>query len=326
MMTLARNNLLSPPVLAFALGIIGTRLKSDLKLPSPLPALLSTYLLLAIGLKGGAALAKADVSELAWPAVATIAVGVTIPLVAFFALLRIGRLSAHNAAAMAAFYGSVSAVTFTAAMTFMERGNYPVEGFLPSLLALLEVPGIVVALLLAVRYGVSTENGTDAPAPALGPALREVLTGKSIMLLVGGIVIGTLSGADGAIRMAPFFVAPFQGVLVLFLLDLGARAGEGLGELRRGGRAVIVFAVLAPLVFGPLGVAVGTLAGLRIGGAAVFGAMTASASYIAAPAAVKVALPQVDVAIPLTAALAITFPLNLVIGIPLYTELAQLLS
>ena len=316
-LTLARSNLLSPPVLSFGLGMFGARVKSDLKLPSPLPTLLSTYLLLAIGLKGGTALAKADAGELALPAVATIAIGCLIPAVTFFVLRRIAGMPTSAAAAMAAFYGSVSAVTFTAAMTFMERGDYPVEGFMASLLAILEIPGIIVALLLAARYSANMK---------LGPALHEVLTGRSILLLGGGLVIGALSGADGAEQIAPFFVTPFQGILVLFLLDLGARAGDGLGGLRRSGPAVITFALAAPLVFGPLGVAVGTLAGLGVGGAAVFGAMTASASYIAAPAAVRVALPDVDIAVPLTAALAITFPFNLVIGIPLYLEIAKLLG
>lgn len=316
-MSLARANLLSPPVLAFGLGMLGTRMKSDLKLPAPLPTLLSTYLLLAIGLKGGAALAKADPGDVALPAIVTVGIGCLIPVVTFYVLRRLARMPAASAAAMAAFYGSVSAVTFTAAMTFMERGKYAVEGFLPSLLAILEIPGIVVALLLAARSSTSMK---------LGPALHEVLTGRSIMLLGGGLVIGALSGADGAERIAPFFVTPFQGILVLFLLDLGARAGDGLGELRRSGPTVIAFAIVAPLVFGPLGVALATFAGLGVGGAAVFGAMTASASYIAAPAAVRVALPEVDIAVPLTAALAITFPFNLVIGIPLYLEIAQLLG
>ncbi len=316
-LTLARANLLSPPVLSFGLGMFGARIKSDLKLPSPLPALLSTYLLLAIGLKGGSALAKSDASDVALPALATIGIGCLIPIITFFVLQRVAKLSTMNAAAMAAFYGSVSAVTFTAAMTFMERGDYAVEGFLPSLLAILEIPGIIVALLLAARYSANMK---------IGPALHEVLTGRSIMLLGGGLLIGALSGADGAERIAPFFVSPFQGILVLFLLDLGARAGDGLGELRRSGPAVIAFAIAAPLVFGPLGVAVATLAGLGVGGAAVFGAMTASASYIAAPAAVRVALPDVDIAVPLTAALAVTFPFNLIVGIPLFLEVAQLLA
>ena len=295
--------------------MFGARVKSDLKLPSPLPTLLSTYLLLAIGLKGGSALAKANIRDVALPAIATIGVGCLIPTITFFVLQRIARMSTTAAAAMAAFYGSVSAVTFTAAMTFMERGEFEVEGFLPSLLAILEIPGIIVALLLAARHSAHM---------ALGPALHEVLTGRSIVLLGGGLVIGALSGADGAERIAPFFVTPFQGILVLFLLDLGARAGDGFGELRRSGPAVIAFAIAAPLLFGPVGVAVATFAGLGVGGAAVFGAMTASASYIAAPAAVRVALPDVDIAVPLTAALAITFPFNLIVGIPLYLEIAQL--
>lgn len=316
-LSLAKANLLSPPVLSFGLGMFGARIKSDLKLPAPLPTLLSTYLLLAIGLKGGSALATADVGDVALPALATIGVGCLIPVVTFFVLQRGTRMSVTGAAAMAAFYGSVSAVTFTAAMTFMERGDYAVEGFLPALLAILEIPGIVVALLLAARYSANMK---------LGPALHEVLTGRSILLLGGGLAIGALSGADGAERIAPFFVAPFHGILVLFLLDLGARAGDGIAELRRSGPAVIGFAIAAPLVFGPLGVALATLAGLGIGGAAVFGAMTASASYIAAPAAVRVALPDVDIAVPLTAALAVTFPFNLVVGIPLFLEIAQLLG
>ena len=316
-LTLARANLLSPPVLAFGLGVFGARVKSDLRLPSPLPTLLSTYLLLAIGLKGGAALAVADAGDLALPALATLGLGIVIPLISYAALNGPGRMPARQAAAFAAFYGSVSAVTFTAATTFLDKQGIPVEGFMPSLLALLEVPGIVIALVLAARFGGNM---------ALRPALHEVLTGRSVLLLVGGLGIGWASGTDGAERIAPFFVGPFQGILVLFLLDLGVLAGEKLGELRRSGPAVVVFALLAPLAFGPVGVVVGSLAGLGRGGAAVLGAMAASASYIAAPAAVRVALPDIDIGIPLTAALGLTFPLNLVIGIPLYAEIAARLA
>jgi hypothetical protein len=317
MLTLARANLLSPPVLAFGLGVFGARVKSDLRLPSPLPTLLSTYLLLAIGLKGGAALGKAEAGDLALPALATLAIGCLIPVASYVVLAGPGRMQPRMAAAFAAFYGSVSAVTFTAATTFMEKEGIAFEGFLPSLLALLEVPGIVVALVLAARFG---------GGMALKPALHEVLTGRSVLLLVGGLGIGWASGADGAERIAPFFVGPFQGILVLFLLDLGVVAGEKLGELRRSGSAVIVFALVAPLVFGPLGVLLGSLAGLGVGGAAIFGAMTASASYIAAPAAVRVALPDIDIGLPLTAALGVTFPLNLVVGIPIFTEIAKLIG
>lgn len=317
MLSLARANLLSPPVLAFGLGVFGARVKSDLRLPAPLPTLLSTYLLLAIGLKGGTALSTADGGDLLLPAIATLGLGVVIPLVSYLVLHGPGHMPARQAAAFAAFYGSVSAVTFTAATTFLEKEGIPFEGFMPSLLALLEVPGIVVALVLAARFG---------GGMALRPALHEVLTGRSVLLLVGGLAIGWASGADGAERIAPFFVGPFQGILVLFLLDLGVLAGEKLGELRRSGAAVVVFALIAPLVFGPVGVIVGDLAGLSCGGAAVLGAMAASASYIAAPAAVRVALPDIDIGVPLTAALALTFPLNLIIGIPVYAEIAARLG
>jgi uncharacterized protein len=194
---LARDNLLSPPVLAFGLGVLGARLKSDLRLPSPIPTLLSTYLLLAIGIKGGIALTKASLDEMVLPALATLAIGCAIPLATFAVLKGPGKLQTRQAAAFAAFYGSVSAVTFTAAMAFMEKEGTPAEGFLPALLALLEVPGIVVALVLAQRFGA---------AMALRPALREVLTGRSVLLLIGGLAIGGRRGRSGF----PFLCGPFS--------------------------------------------------------------------------------------------------------------------
>ena len=178
----------------------------------------------------------------ALPALATVTLGCIIPLASFVVLKH--KLAVALAAAVAAFYGSVSAVTFTAAMTFMEEADLPVEGFLPSLLALFEVPGIVLALVLAARFGQHLR---------LGPALREVLTGRSIMLLGGGLLIGAVSHPSSMERISPLFVSLFGGVLVLFLLDLGAVAGEKFGELRQGGLLLPIFAIGAPLVFGPLG-------------------------------------------------------------------------
>jgi uncharacterized protein len=315
--SLASANLLSPAVLAFALGVLGARLNSDLRLPAPIPTLLSTYLLLAIGLKGGVALANADASDLPVPVVATLVIGTAIPLATYLVLRRFSDLTVPMAAAFAAFYGSVSAVTFTAANTFVLDQGLKVEGFLPALLALMEIPGIIIALVIAARAG----SGMDLKA-----ALHEVVTGRSVMLLVGGLTIGALSGAESLDRVAPFFVAPFQGILVLFLLDLGVVAGEKIGDLRTSGRAIPLFALFAPIVFGSIGVVVGHLAGLSVGGTAIFASMAASASYIAAPAAVRVALPDVDVGVPLAAAIGITFPFNLIIGIPLFTELAYLLG
>lgn len=318
MFELARANLTAVPVLAFALGVIAARLRSDLRLPQAVGAFLSAYLLLAIGLKGGVALARTGVSEIWAPALATLAVAVTLPLVTYATFRRLGRFAVADAAALAAHYGSVSAVTFTAAVAFVAAAGAPSEGFLPALVALLEVPGIAIALVLAQRHGSGAES--------LRAAIHEVLSGKSVMLLGGGLVIGAVAGPSGAAAVEPFFVGLFPGLLALFLLDLGTLAGEHMAAIRKAGRFLVTFALAAPLAFGIVGAGVGTLAGLSTGGAAVFAAMAASASYIAAPAAVRVALPAANPGIYLTASLALTFPLNLTIGIPLYYQVATILS
>jgi len=314
---LLRTNLLSPTVLAFALGITATLVKSDLKIPDALCTTLSIYLLLAIGLKGGAALATTPISLVWKPALATLALGVLTPLLSYVTLRRLGRFDVVNAAAVAAHYGSVSAVTFIAATTFMQAAQEPIEGFLPTLVAILEVPAIVIALLIARR---SLGGGS------LGEAVREIFSGKSILLLLGGSIMGLLSGPEGLKQVAPVFVEPFQGVLVLFLLELGMVAAKRLRDLRKVGSFLLGFAIVMPIVQGSLGVWLGSLAGMSVGGAMVLGTMAASASYIAAPAAVRIALPQANPSYYLTASLGITFPFNLTLGIPLYYALSRWLN
>ncbi|MCS7058202.1 MAG: sodium-dependent bicarbonate transport family permease [Meiothermus sp.] len=311
---LLRANLLSPAVLAFALGIVATLVRSDLRIPEALYTSLSIYLLLAIGLKGGAALAATPWSELWKPALATLALGVFTPLLSYAVLRRLGRMDVVNAAALAAHYGSVSAVTFIAANSLMQSVQQPVEGYLPTLVAILEVPAIVIALLIARR------NLKGGP---MGEAVREILTGRSVLLLVGGSLIGFLSGPEGLKKVAAAFVDPFQGVLVLFLLELGMVAAKRLRDLRSTGAFLIGFGLGMPVVQGALGVWLGSLAGMSVGGATVLGAMAASASYIAAPAAVRIALPQANPSYYLTASLGITFPFNLTLGIPLYFALSR---
>jgi hypothetical protein len=318
MFDLARTNLTAVPVLAFALGILAARLRSDLRLPAPVTAFLSAYLLLAIGLKGGIALAKSSPGELWLPALATLVVAAAVPVAVYNVFQRLGRFSITDAAAIAAHYGSVSAVTFTAAVAFTAAAGQPAEGFLPALVAIMEVPGIVIALVIAQRHTGGGEN--------LKAAVREVLTGKSVLLLGGGLVIGAIAGPTGSQAVEPFFVGLFPGLLALFLLDLGVLAGEHMTAVRKAGRFLVAFALTAPLALGLAGAAIGTAAGLSAGGAAVFAAMVASASYIAAPAAVRVALPDANPGLYLTASLALTFPLNLTIGIPLYYQAAQLLA
>jgi hypothetical protein len=318
MLDILLANLLSPIVLAFVLGLAAALLKSDLALPEPLYTTLSLYLLLAIGLKGGVALSETPLSEFLAPALATLGLGVLTPLSAYVILRRLGRLDRANAAAIAAHYGSVSAVTFIAAQSFVGQAGEPLEGFMPALVALLEVPAIVVALMIAY---VRAER-----AGSWQEALHEVLTGRSIVLLVGGVLIGVLAGREGMAPVAPFFITGFQGALVLFLLEMGLVTARRLHDLRKAGPFLIGFGVIIPILHGVLGVWLGSLSGLSVGGQAVLGAMSASASYIAAPAAVRIALPEASPTLYLTATLGITFPFNLTLGIPLYVALARWLG
>jgi len=313
---LLRLGVLSPMTLCFALGVLATLLRSDLKFPEPVYTALSIYLLLAIGMKGGAALATKSPGEVALPALAGVALGAAIPFWVYAVLRRLGGFGAVDAAALAAHYGSVSAVTFIAALSYVQSLGMPAEGFMPAVLALMEVPAIVIALILA-REGRS--------AGSLGTALHEVLAGRSILLLAGGLAIGFAAGPRGYEAVKPFFADPFQGALCLFLLDIGMVAALRFKDVRAVGRFLVAFAVVAPLLNGAAGVAAGWAVGLSPGGSAVLGTLAASASYIAAPAAVRLALPSANPGYYLTASLALTFPFNLVAGLPLYAWFARFL-
>jgi uncharacterized protein len=314
------SNLLSPIVLAFALGMLAALVRSDLEFPEALYHALTIYLLLAIGLKGGIALAATPLAAIALPLLATVALGVLTPITAFAVLRWVGRMDNVNAAAIAAHYGSVSAVTFLAAQSFAQNIGEVVEGYLPALVAVLEVPAIVVALLLV---GSRTEAAAAAVGGGRMAALREVLTGRSIILLVGGVAIGYTADPQALAGVEPFFIGLFPGVLTLFLLELGMVAARRMRDLRRVGPFLLGFGILMPIVHGCLGVWVGQLVGMSTGGSAILGTMVASASYIAAPAAVRVALPQANPAFYLTSALGVTFPFNLTLGIPLYFAFAR---
>lgn len=317
-LSLALINLTSPPVLAFALGLIAVSIKSDLRLPEPVYQALSIYLLLAIGVKGGVSLSDATWSDVALPLLATVVLGVIIPILAFAGLRVTSRLDTVNRGAMAAHYGSTSLVTFTAALVFLDTIGVSYEGFVTTLLATMEVPGIIVGLLLASR-GASTNMSWRG-------TLQEVLTGRSIVLLVGGLGVGLVTGASGYQGIEPLFSGLFPGILTLFLLELGIVAGRRLKDLGLGGWPVVGFGIWFPLISGSLGVVAGHMAGLSLGGATILGVMSASASYIAAPAAVRLALPEASPGIYLTAALGVTFPFNLIAGIPLLHSLSTFLA
>ena len=314
----ALTNITSIPVLAFVLGLLAVAVKSDLRLPEALYQGLSIYLLLGIGITGGVALSEANVSEVALPILGTLALGVTIPVLAFWVVGKLTKLDAINRGALAAHYGSTSLVTFSAALIFLDSQAVQYEGFVTTLLAILEIPGIVVGLLLASR---GLGRGLN-----WGESLREILTSKSIVLLAGGLFLGFITGATGYQKVEPFFGGLFTGVLALFLLEMGIVAGRRLPDVKKAGVGLVAFSLGFPLLAGTLGVFVGEVTGLSLGGSVVLGILAASASYIAAPAAVRLALPEASPGVYLTASLGITFPFNLIFGIPIMFALGNLLE
>lgn len=316
------TNILSPMVLAFLLGIIASRVKSDLRFPDSLYQSLTIYLLIAIGLKGGHKLSLAPFSDVWQPSLVAVGLCCTIPLWTYGLMRRVGKFDVPNAAALAAHYGSVSAVTFSAALAFHDILQIHYEGFMPSLLAMMEIPAILIGISLA-RINTPSESGlTHQPVKEIA---RELLAGKSSLLLIGFLIIGFLVGNNGWDQVAPLFDVPFKGVLTLFLLEAGLVAGRKLSDLQKGGAFLIGFGILFPVLHAVLGIYLGNLAGLSIGGATILGTLAASASYIAAPAACRVALPEANPSYYLTAALAITFPFNIVLGLPLYHEIAKVI-
>lgn len=311
------DNLLTAPLVAFVVALLATLLRFEVRLPEALYPILSTFLLLAIGIKGGKALAHSSIGDLWKPLIAALALGIITPLIAFTATRVLGRFQVVDAAALAAHYGSVSAVTFTVVLTTLESRGIEFEGFMAGLLAVLEIIGIVVALFLARR----SSDGSDWRS-----ALGEVIRGRSIALLVTGLLIGAIVGADRLEPTDPLFSGLFPGVLALFLIEMGVTAAERLRDIRRTGVRLVLLGVAIPLVNGALGALAGKAAGLSTGGIAVLATLAASASYIAAPAAVRIALPKANPSLYVTASLGVTFPFNLTVGIPIYIAMAQAIS
>jgi hypothetical protein len=314
-----RQNLLSPVALAFALGIVTKLIRSEFSLPKDVYTALSVYLLFALGIKGGVELGHAGLATIAWPAAATLLIGCLTPVTAYVVLRKLGRFSVSDSAGIAAHYGSVSAVTYIAAQTFVKGMGAEPEGYMPTLLTLLESPGIHIALAIGAMKTASPDRDTRS-------VLHEVLTGRTMVLLVGGLVIGLLMGEKNWLTIEPFYDskgAVFKGALTIFILEMGIVAGARLGDLKKVGPFLLGFGIFMPIVHGTLGAWLGTLAGLSVGGATILGTMAASASYIAAPPAVRVTLPEANPTYYLTSSLAITFPFNILFGIPIYFQVAQ---
>jgi hypothetical protein len=313
------SSLLSPMVLAFALGILASLIKSDLKISEEFYGALTIYLLFAIGLKGGMKLEGMSLAQVWKPILAALTLSLAIPAWSYFILKKLCGLTSVDAGAVAAHYGSVSAVTFSAAMAFLEKYHLQGEGYLPALLAIMEVPAIIVALFMVKQFN----GGTMAAEGGIQKVIHELLTSKGILLLLGGLGIGLLCGHAGYEQVAPLFDAPFKGVLTLFLLAVGLLTGKRLADLKSVGFKLGAFALIMPPIHAVIAIFLAKAAGMSLGGATVLATLGASASYIAAPAAVRIALPQASPALYFTTALAITFPFNIVIGIPLYHDIAK---
>ncbi len=320
-LTLAGANLLTPMILCFALGLFAALARSELTIPEAVAKGMSIYLLFAIGFKGGVAVADHGLdARLIAALLAGVALSFAIPFVAYALLKTMTRLSVTDAAAVAAHYGSISIVTFVTGSSVVQAAGLVAEGYMVAVAAAMEAPAIISALYLASRFGGRAEKMD-------GDLWREILLNGSIVLLVGAFLIGLVTGQPGMARIESFIVSPFQGVLCLFLLDMGLVAGRGMrsakGVMTAG---VLLFGILMPVIGAGLGLATGLALGLSTGGVALMMVLAGSASYIAVPAAMRVALPEANPSVYLTLSLGVTFPFNLIIGIPAWVAVAKALG
>lgn len=325
--TLVLQNLLSPPVLFFALGVIAVLVGSDLEIPAPLPKLFSLYLLLSIGFKGGVELQHSGLgTQVLSTILAAMAMSALVPLYSFLILKR--QLDIFNASAIAAAYGSISAVTFITAESFLDVTRAPYDGFMVAALALMESPAIIVGLLLVKLAGPQQRPGqSSSDGVRWGGLLHEAFLNSSVLLLIGSLVIGLLVAAfspQGLEKMEPFTGKLFYGALSFFLLDMGIVAAQRVGELRKAGAFLIGFALLMPLLNATVGLAISRFLGLPQGDALLFMVLCASASYIAVPAAMRMTVPEANPSLYISTSLGVTFPFNIIVGIPLYMVMVQL--
>lgn len=319
-LALAGANLLTPMILCFSLGLFAALARSELTVPEAAAKAMSIYLLFAIGFKGGVAVADHGLDvRLALALLGGVVLSFGIPFIAYALLRVMTGMGVTDAAAVAAHYGSISIVTFVTATSVLQSSGISSEGYMVAVAAAMEAPAIISALWLVSRAGKSSEMDAEL--------WREILLNGSIVLLVGSFLIGLVTGDGGMARIDSFIVAPFQGILCLFLLDMGLVAGRGL----KGARGVlslgaIGFGLLMPVIGAALGLGTGVLLGLSPGGVALMMTLAASASYIAVPAAMRVALPEANPSIYLTLSLGVTFPFNLTLGIPAYVAVATALT
>jgi uncharacterized protein len=313
-LSLVIQNFLNPPILFFFLGVTSVLVKSDLEIPAPIPKLFSLYLLLSIGFKGGVELAKSGITQsVVVTLLLAIAMSALVPVYSFF-ILRL-KLDPYNSAAIAATYGSISAVTFITASSFLSALKIPFDGYMVAALALMESPAIIVGLILvnvfAYKKGESSETNWSE-------VLQEAFLNSSVFLLVGSVLIGILTGEHGGQVLKPFTTDIFYGVLTFFLLDMGLVAARRIKDLQKTGAFLISFAILTPLLNAAIGLVLARSINMPQGDALLFTVLCASASYIAVPAAMRMTVPEANPSLYISSALAVTFPFNILIGIPLY--------
>jgi hypothetical protein len=313
------SNFLNPPVLFFFLGIAAVLVKSDLEIPAPIPKLFSLYLLFAIGFKGGVELIKSGITQdVVLTLLAAMLMACFVPIYTFF-ILRL-KLDTYDAAAIAATYGSISAVTFITASAFLSELDIVYDGFMVAALALMESPAIIVGLILVNLFTINEQREF-----AWSEVLKEAFLNSSVFLLVGSLLIGFLTGEHGWEVLEPFTQGMFYGVLTFFLLDMGLVAARRLKDLQKTGIFLISFAILIPIVNAGLGLAIAKLINMSQGNALLFAVLCASASYIAVPAAMRLTVPEANPSLYVSTALAVTFPFNIIVGIPLYLYGIQML-
>ncbi len=306
---------IDPIVLFFILGLVAGLLRSELRLPQAIYEFLTVLLLLAIGLKGGIELAKQPFGELLMPIVAVVFMGTLLPLVAYPILYFAGRFKRPDAASIAAHYGSVSVGTYAVAIAYLGAHEISYEAYMPLFVVVLEVPAILVGIVLA--RGISRDT-------KWGKLAHEVFLGKGVVLLMGGLFIGWIAGPKGVEPIAPMFFELFKGVLALFLLEMGLIAASQIGGLRRYGLFIVGFGILFPLFGATVGSGLGWMLGLSTGGTILLATLAASASYIAVPAAMRLTVPEANPTLSISASLGVTFPFNILVGIPLYHQLVNL--
>lgn len=307
---------LDPVVLFFVLGVVARLAKSDLRIPEHFYHTISIYLLLAIGIKGGLELYHTDMAEFVWPALGTIVLGPAIALVGFYAARKIFKIDRANAIALAAHYGSCSAVTYAVVSDYLGNQQIAYEEFSTVLLVMMEIPGIMTAVLMAKMSG-RAKKKLDLKV------LHEVFLSKSVLLMTGGLVIGYYIAFTHNQQLDFFFLSLFKGFLALFMVEMGIITADKLGDLKKVGWRLIAFGILMPLVAATMGIVVAYITGLSMGGAVILATLSASASYIAAPAVMQLVLPQSSPTIYLTASLGITFPFNILVGISIYKHMAE---